>query len=464
MKIQGRAQKRQRRKRLNRVQLITLGCSKNRVDSEHILSKIENAGMEVVVSDRFPVRDAKGNVVVMDAVALNTCGFINDAKEESVNAVLSAIEAKKSGYVRAVYVFGCLSQRYRKELMAEMPEVDGFFGVFDYDDMLKALGVSKSVEGSVERHLTTPGHYAYLKISEGCNRRCAYCSIPYIRGRHISVPMEQLLEEAGLLAARGVKELIVVAQDTTYYGLDLYGKRKIAELLELLSKVNGIEWIRLHYSYPAQFPEDLLKVMAENPKICKYLDIPLQHSSGKVLESMKREIDGIQTQNLIGRIRESVPGVVLRTTMIVGFPTEDNREFVKLLEFVRKNKFERLGAFTYSEEEGTYGAIHYRDSVRKSTKQKRFDALMELQAEISRSWNESRRGSEETVIIDSFSDGVFVARSQFESPEVDGEILIDESSLYKRFGRDVEPCDIIGTFAKVRITGSDEYDLTAEFI
>ena len=449
---------------MSRIQLITLGCSKNRVDSEHILDQIRNAGMEVVVSDELPVHDADGKPVAVDALAINTCGFINDAREESVNTVLAAIEAKKAGWVKAVYVFGCLSQRYRAELREEMPEIDGFFGVFDNEDLLHALGVENVAVQNTGRYLTTPGHYAYLKISEGCNRRCSYCSIPYIRGAHVSVPEEQILEEARLLASRGVKELIVVAQDTTYYGLDLYGERRIAPLLEKLSGIAGIEWIRLHYSYPAQFPKDLLRVMAENTKICKYLDIPLQHASGKVLKSMKREIDGVQTQKIVDQIRASVPGIALRTTMIVGFPTEDSREFGKLLSFVRKNKFERLGAFTYSEEEGTWGARNYRDTVRPSTKQKRYDTLMELQSGISLAWNMSRTGSCERVIIDSFSDGVFIARSQYESPEVDGEILVSAESFYKRFGKEAVPLHFIGTFANVRITGADEYDLSAEFI
>ena len=302
---------------MSRIQLITLGCSKNRVDSEHILDQIRNAGMEVVVSDELPVHDADGKPVAVDALAINTCGFINDAREESVNTVLAAIEAKKAGWVKAVYVFGCLSQRYRAELREEMPEIDGFFGVFDNEDLLHALGVENVAVQNTGRYLTTPGHYAYLKISEGCNRRCSYCSIPYIRGAHVSVPEEQILEEARLLASRGVKELIVVAQDTTYYGLDLYGERRIAPLLEKLSGIAGIEWIRLHYSYPAQFPKDLLRVMAENTKICKYLDIPLQHASGKVLRQFTRE--GRKGDNLL-EFPQFMPvnGEILQLTMHIG--------------------------------------------------------------------------------------------------------------------------------------------------
>lgn len=445
-----------------------MGCSKNRVDSEHILHKLASSGVEIVPEEYRLNEESVGKEGPLDAVVINTCGFIKDAKVESVNTIFEAVNAKLKGYVKRILVFGCLSQRYNGELIKEIPEVDGFFGVLDYDALLSALGIGGSLKGVTERYLTTPRHYAYLKISEGCDRRCSYCSIPYIRGKHISVPMEQIVEEARNLAAKGVKELIVIAQDTTYYGLDLYKKRMLGTLLTRLCEVEGIEWIRIHYSYPAQFPEDVLQVMARNPKICKYLDIPLQHSSSKVLASMKREIDGRKTQKLIERIRESVPGVALRTTMIVGFPTEGSDEFKNLLSFVEKNRFERLGAFTYSEEEGTYGASNFKDSVRESTKERRYNALMELQSGISLEFNKSRMGGVETVIIDSFSDGVFVARSQYESPEVDGEILIGLESFRKRFcnvaENTVEPESMVGTFARVKIVGADEYDLAAEFV
>lgn len=450
--------------RPERVLFITLGCSKNRVDSEHILQKLSSAGIRILPQDYELTQETVLSDGPVDAVVINTCGFIHDAKTESVNTILEAVNAKNLGFVKHVFVFGCLSQRYRDELKAEIPEVDAFFGVFDYDAMLNLMCVEGSVGESTGRYVTTPSHYAYLKISEGCNRRCSYCSIPYIRGKHISVPMERVLEEAAKLAAKGVRELIVIAQDTTYYGLDLYGKRCLGELLEKLSAIRGIEWIRLHYSYPAQFPEDVLRVMAENSKICKYLDIPLQHSSSKVLASMKREIDGPQTQRIIDRIRKLVPGVVLRTTMIVGFPTEGSREFEQLLRFVAKNKFERLGAFTYSEEEGTYGAATFKDRVRAKTKQRRYDRLMELQSGISLNFNENRIGGVEKVIVDSFSDGVFVARSQYESPEVDGEILIGKESAEKKFGVKFDPLSIIGTFVQVRIVGANEYDLIAELV
>ena len=353
--------------RVKKVQLVTLGCSKNRVDSEHLLKQMESVGIEIVPSD-FEL-SSKSRV---DAVILNTCGFIKDAKEESIEAILSAVDAKSRGYVGQVLVFGCLSQRYMEELTQEIPEVDGFFGAFDWDAVLNALGVEKDGSLLQQRYLTTPRHYAYLKISEGCDRTCSYCAIPGIRGKHISVAMEELEQEARNLAAMGVRELIVIAQDTTYYGLDLYRRRALGELLERLCNIDGIEWIRIHYSYPDQFPDDVLEIMASNPKMCKYIDIPLQHSSTKVLKMMCRSIDGPQTQQVLDRIRAKVPGVVIRTTLIVGHPGEDTREFGKLLSFVERNKFDRLGAFTYSEEEGTYGALHFKDTVRESTKQSYF--------------------------------------------------------------------------------------------
>lgn len=436
-----------------KIQLVSLGCSKNTVDSEHLLRQVENMGIEIVPSDYSLSEKSK-----VDAVIINTCGFINDAKQESIEAILAAADAKNCGYVGKIYVFGCLSQRYMNELIESIEEVDGFFGAFDWEGVLKAIGGELNENLLEERYLTTPKHYAYLKISEGCDRTCSYCAIPLIRGKHISVPMEKLVKEAEFLASKGVKELIVIAQDTTYYGLDLYKKRCLAQLLEKLCAVEGIEWIRIHYSYPAQFPEDVLDVMANNSKICKYLDIPLQHSSSKVLGLMRRSIDGPATQKIIDAIREKVPGCVLRTTLIVGHPGEDNREFEKLLRFVEKNRFDRLGAFTYSEEEGTYGAANLKDTVRESTKQKRYEQLMELQSDISYSINQSRIGDVEKVIVDSYSNGVLVCRSQKESPEVDGEILVGIDS--KKF----VPEELIGKFVTVKIISANEYDLLAEII
>ena len=384
---------------------------------------------------------------------LNTCGFIGDAKEESVNAILEAVEEKKQGRVGELVVFGCLSQRYASELPAEIPEVDAWFGARDLAPVLRHLGVS-APGPLTARYQPRPQGYAYLKISEGCDRRCSYCAIPFIRGPHRSVPMEELVAEAEGLAARGVKELILIAQDTTYYGLDLYGRRALGELLERLSAVEGIAWIRIHYSYPADFPEDVLQAMAGNPKVCRYLDIPLQHIADGMLERMHRHVDGAWTRALIRRLRTEVPGVALRTTMIVGHPGETEEEFGQLLDFVREARFERLGAFTYSEEEGTWGAAHLKDDVPEEVKQARLDALMEVQREISLEYNRSRVGTELTVMVDDIVDGTAVCRSQYESPDVDGEILVAGAA-----GKVA-----VGDFVRVRVTGAEDYDLSAVLV
>ena len=431
-----------------KLQLITLGCSKNRVDSEHLLRQFERAGV-VIVPEEEPLEMSRP-----DIVALNTCGFIQSAKSESIEAIFTVLEAKRRGLVKKVFVFGCLSQRYRKELPEEIEGVDGFFGADDAVTMLEAAGFKYDPSVSLERHLTTPSHYAFLKISEGCDRSCSYCAIPSIRGRHVSVPMEQLVAEAEMLADKGVKELLVIAQDTTFYGLDLYRKRMLGELLRRLADIRGIEWIRIHYSYPADFPEDVLEIMAGCDKVCKYLDIPLQHSSSKVLSMMHRNIDGDATRALVDKFRKAVPGIVLRTTMIVGHPGEGVREFRDLLDFVRQYRFERLGAFTYSEEENTYSALNYKDSVSRKVKEERYDALMELQSGISLEYNESRVGTVERVLVDGFSDGMIHARSEKESVDVDGEILIPAAAI---------PAALQGNFINVRITAADEYDLTAQF-
>ena len=434
---------------MQKLSTITLGCSKNKVDTEHILSQVEDL-YEIV---------PEGEDIPVDVLLINTCGFIGDAKEESVQAVLEAVERKNAGEVGKVIVFGCLSQRYMHELPDLIPEVDGWFGAREFDPVIKALGAEPSEAKRAERYLTTPSHYAYLKISEGCDRRCSYCAIPFIRGGHKSVPMEKLVAEAESLAAKGVKELIIIAQDTTYYGLDLYRRRALAELLLKLSEVEGIEWIRIHYSYPAAFPEDVLDQMADNPKVCRYMDIPLQHISDKVLDNMHRNVTGQWTRDLIKRMRERVPGVVLRTTMIVGHPGEGKKDFQELLSFAEEARFERLGAFKYSEEEGTYGAENFKDSIAAKTKQERLDALMTLQSEISLAFNQSRVGSEIKVIVDDFNDGVFVCRSEFESPEVDGEILVKYDSSVE-----VDPYSLIGEFITVKVVGADEYDLIAEIV
>ena len=436
---------------MKKLQTITLGCSKNKVDSEHILSHVEHL-YEIV---------PEGEDIPVDVILLNTCGFIGDAKEESVQAVLDAVDRKNRGLAGKVIVFGCLSQRYMNELPDLIPEVDAWFGAREFDPVIRELGAEPDEAKRAQRYLTTPSHYAYLKISEGCDRRCSYCAIPFIRGAHKSVPMEKLVEEASSLAQQGVRELIIIAQDTTYYGLDLYRRRALAELLQKLSEVEGIEWIRIHYSYPAAFPEDVLDQMANNPKVCRYMDIPLQHISDKVLDNMHRHVTGAWTRELIGKMRDRVPGVVLRTTMIVGHPGEGKRDFNELLQFAQDARFERLGAFKYSEEEGTYGAENFKDSISARTKQERLDELMTLQSAISLEFNQSRIGSEIDVIVDDYTDGVFVCRSEFESPEVDGEILVkyDTSVLGP-----VDPYSLVGEFIKVRVTGADEYDLIADII
>lgn len=434
------------------LQVITLGCSKNTVDTEHLLYQIRDSYEIVPEGEDRPV----------DVLLINTCGFIGDAKQQSIETVLAAVGRKEAGLAGRVIVFGCLSQRYMDELPPEIPEVDAWFGARDLGPLVEALGCKPDSSAAHLRVLTTPSlPYAYLKISEGCDRRCSYCAIPFIRGAHRSVPMETLVSEAESLAASGVRELLLIAQDTTFYGLDLYRKRCLAELLRRLSAVEGIEWIRIHYSYPADFPDDVLEEMAHNPKVCRYMDIPLQHISDKVLSAMHRGVDGRWTRELIARMRERVPGVALRTTMIVGHPGEGKAEFEELLSFVREARFERLGAFAYSEEEGTWGASHLEDSVSGRTKQSRLRRLMELQREISLEANRRRIGSEERVLVDSFADGVLVCRSEFESPDVDGEILVGYDP--ERFGG-VEPFSLAGQFLRVRITGADDYDLTADFI
>lgn len=427
-----------------RLSVITLGCSKNTVDTEHLLA--------LLPEDAFEVSDSlEGH---LDCLLINTCGFIGDAKEESVNTILEAVSRKKSGDVDSIVVFGCLSQRYSSELPAEIPEVDAWFGARELrpvaEWLLSAFNIDKSPAATEYRHFT-PSSYAYLKISEGCDRRCSYCAIPHIRGAHRSVPIEELLAEARELVSKGAKELILIAQDSTYYGLDIYGKRSLAELLKRLSDIDGVEWIRIHYSYPDDFPDDVLEQMAVNPKVCKYLDIPLQHISDKVLDNMHRYVDGKWTRELIHKMRERVPGVSLRTTLIVGHPGEGEGEFDELLEFVKEARFERLGAFQYSEEDGTWGAANLKDEVRAEEKAGRYERLMETQSEISLSYNLSRVGTEERVIVDAVGDGYLVCRSQHESPEVDGEIIVPAT-------KDVK----IGDFLNVRICEADYYDLHAE--
>lgn len=439
-----------------RVQLITMGCSKNRVDSEKLLHKLSGSGMEIIPED-LPYDSSRPDLVI-----INTCGFIGDAKKESIDEILAAVEAKKAGYVGKVVVCGCLSERYPDDLKESLPEVDAFFGAFQWKAIVEWTGLGSGRLNSAPynwtgRYLTTPKHYAYLKIADGCNRKCSYCAIPLIKGRFTSVPMATLEREARQLASGGVRELILIAQDTTFYGMDLYGKKMLAPLIERLSKIEGIEWIRIHYSYPSGFPKDVLRQMAQNPKVCRYLDIPLQHCSSKILKMMRRGVDYEKTQKLIDDIRSAVPGIALRTTMIVGHPGETEGEFTQLLDFVRLNRFEMLGAFPYSEEEGTYDALHFEDDVPSSVKKRRYGRLMRLQARISLENNRKRIGGVEKVIVDDFRNGYLICRSQKESPEVDGVILVKVPD-----SKEISPELFIGKFAAVKINSVTEYDLQGE--
>lgn len=428
---------------MKKINVITLGCSKNTVDSEHLMARLAAAGYEVLFdSDRT---DAK-------VVVINTCGFIGDAKQESIDMILRAAEAKKAGKISRLFVVGCLSERYADELRAEIPEVDEYFGARTWDGIVRALGASEDPALATERRLTTPKHYAYLKISEGCNWKCGYCAIPLIRGGHVSVPMEELEEEARKLAAQGVRELMVIAQDTTYYGIDLYGKRMLAELLRRLCRIDGIAWIRLHYAYPTGFPEEVIEVMAAEPKICKYLDIPFQHISDAQLSAMHRRHTKAEAMELIRRLRTAIPDLALRTTLLVGYPGETEADFEELLEFVREVRFERLGVFAYSEEEGTYSAEKLRDDVPEAVKQERVERIMALQNEISLDNNRRRVGRTERVLIDSRQGDWYVGRTQYDSPEVDQEILIPAAG--KRLLR--------GHFYEVTVTSAADYDLYGE--
>lgn len=425
---------------MKKINVITLGCSKNTVDSEHLMARLAAAGYEVLFdSDRT---DAK-------TVVINTCGFIGDAKQESVDMILRAAAAKQAGKIDRLFVIGCLSERYADELRQEIPEVDDYFGARTWDGIVRALEGSEEPSLATERLLTTPKHYAYLKISEGCNWQCGYCAIPLIRGRHVSVPMEALEEEARKLAARGVKELILIAQDSTYYGIDLYGERRLAELLRRLCRIEGIEWLRLHYAYPAAFPGDVIAAMAEEPKICKYLDIPFQHISDAQLASMHRRHTKAEAYALIRKLRTAVPDLALRTTLLVGYPGETEEDFAELEEFVREVRFERLGVFAYSEEEGTYSERELRDDVPEEVKQQRVERIMTLQREISLENNRKRVGGTQRVIVDSRQGDFYVGRTQYDSPEVDQEILIPAAG--KRL--------LKGRFYDVKIEKAADYDL-----
>ena len=423
-----------------KINVVTLGCSKNQVDSEVLLAQLKGNGIEAVHESR----DDDANVVV-----INTCGFIDNAKQESIDTILRYVDAKEEGIVDKVYVTGCLSQRYRDDLEKEIPQVDAWFGTRELSRLLKVFKANYRHELVGERILTNPGHYAYLKISEGCDRPCSFCAIPLMRGGHISRPMEELVTEARNLARNGTKELLIIAQDSTYYGLDLYKKRNLSDLLKRLSDVEGIEWIRLHYAFPAGFPMDVLDVMRERPNICKYLDIPLQHGSTKVLQLMRRGITRERTEELLQTIREKVPGIAIRTTMIAGHPGETENEFDEMMKFIEKARFERLGIFQYSHEENTH-AYAMPDDISEETKQRRADAVMELQQGISLELNQQRIGRMLKVLIDRKEGKDYVGRSEYDSPEVDNEVIIKSPGNYLR----------TGDFVEVKITGASEFDLT----
>jgi ribosomal protein S12 methylthiotransferase len=427
-----------------KVNIVTLGCSKNLVDSEVLLTQLRGNGIEAVHESA----EDDASVVV-----INTCGFIDNAKQESIDTILRYVDAKEEGIVDKVYVTGCLSQRYKDDLEKEIPEVDAWFGTRDLSRLLKVFKADYKHELVGERILTNPSHYAYLKISEGCDRPCSFCAIPLMRGKHISRPIEELVLEAKNLAKTGTKELLLIAQDSTYYGLDLYKKRNLADLLKNLSDVDGIEWIRLHYAFPTGFPMDALDVMAERSNICNYLDIPLQHGSTNMLRIMRRGTTREKTEELLQEIRSKVPGIAIRTTMIAGHPGETEKEFQEMMEFIERSRFERLGVFAYSHEENTH-AFSMKDDVPAEVKQERVDAVMELQQGISLELNQQKIGSTQKVLIDRKEGGHFIGRTEFDSPEVDNEVLIDGTNNYLR----------IGDFVNVKITQATEFDLTGEVI
>jgi len=426
-----------------RINVVTMGCSKNLVDSELFLSQMAANGYEVV-HDGGPA-DAR-------MVAINTCGFILDAKEESINSILEFVDAKNRGEIDKIFVFGCLTERYKDDLMKEIPEVDGFYGKFQVKKMVSDLQAEYHMSLSHQRYQTTPVHYAYLKISEGCDRHCSYCAIPRMTGKHKSVPMEDLVAEATALAIQGVKELLVIAQDLSYYGIDLYKEQKLAELIQKLAEIPGIEWIKLHYAYPTKFPYDLLPVMRKNGNVAKYLDIALQHCSDSMLKMMRRNITKAETIALIERIRKEVPGIHMRTTLLVGHPGETEEDFEELKQFVRDMRFERLGVFPYSHEEDTYAGETYQDTIPQEVKQARADEIMAIQEEVAYEINRQKIGSEMKVIIDREEEGYFIGRTEFDSPEVDGEVLISRKNL------------VAGNYYQVKITDAEAFDLYGELI
>ena len=425
----------------NRINVVTLGCSKNVYDSEILMGQLKANGKDVV-------HEEDGNIVV-----INTCGFINNAKEQSVNTILEFMQKKEAGEVDKVFVTGCLSERYKPDLQKEIPNVDQYFGTTELPGLLKALGADYKHELIGERLTTTPKNYAYLKIAEGCDRPCSFCAIPLMRGKHKSTPIEEIVIEAEKLAAKGVKELILIAQDLTYYGLDIYKKRNLAELLEALVKVDGVDWIRLHYAFPTGFPMDVLDVMKREPKVCNYLDIPLQHVSDSILKSMRRGTTKEKTTKLLKEFRAKVPEMTIRTTLIVGYPGETEEDYQTLKEWVKEMRFERLGCFTYSHEENTH-AYNLEDDVPQEVKQERANEIMEIQSQISWELNQTKIGKEFKVVIDRKEGDYFVGRTEFDSPDVDNEVLIDATKIYLKTGE----------FTTVKITDAADFDLYAEVI
>lgn len=425
------------------IDIITLGCSKNLVDSETLMTLFEHNGYECTHDSESP----RGEIVVV-----NTCGFIEDAKQESIDTILELAQAKDEGKIGSLYVMGCLSQRYREELEAEIPQVDRWYGKFDYKQLVADLNAGNAMTCSGVRHITTPRHYAYIKISEGCDRHCAYCAIPIMTGRHVSRPMDEILDEVRMLAANGTREFQVIAQELTYYGVDQDGKQGIAELIDRMAQIEGVEWIRLHYAYPAHFPWNLLEVMNKHKNVCKYLDIALQHISDNMLTRMRRNVTKEDTMRLIERMRREVPGIHIRTTLMVGFPGETDDDFNELVDFVKWARFERMGAFAYSEEEGTYSAENYKDNVPPEVKQKRLDKLMRIQQRISGEIEAEKVGTVMRVVVDRTEGDYYIARTEFCSPEVDPEVLIKAED-----GRELQ----IGQFYDVRITDSEDFDLYA---
>ena len=429
----------------NRIDLITMGCSKNLVDSERLMGQLAACGYKMF----HDADDVKGEIVIV-----NTCGFIGDAKEESINMILELCEAKKRHKIGQIFVMGCLSERYRKDLHDEIPEIDRIYGKFDWKQILADLGHRWDDSLKAKRFRTTPSHYEYVKIGEGCNRMCAYCAIPLITGRYKSRPIEEIVEEICSFVANGVHEFQLIAQDLTGYGKDLYGRFNIAELVEQIAQIPGVEWIRLHYAYPNDFPLDLLPVMAKYPNVCKYLDIALQHASDHVLDRMLRHVTCKETEELLARIRKEVPGIHLRTTLMVGFPGETEEDFEFLVDFVKRQRFERMGAFAYSEEDGTYSARHYEDDVPADVKQSRLDALMAVQEEITTEIQEEKVGKVLKVVIDREEGDYYVGRTEYDSPEVDLEVLIA-----------VDSCEMkVGKFYNVKIKSASVYELIGELV